>query len=507
MGRQPCCEKLGLKKGPWSVDEDRKLVTFIMRYGHSCWREVPKLAGLLRCGKSCRLRWTNYLRPDLKRGLLSDAEENLVIDLHAAIGNRWSRIAAQLPGRTDNEIKNYWNTRIKKKLRKMGIDPDSHRPLSEVVQSQSNQHKRKSSKHFMINATSSSLSEATVTSEKSTSKTDLHTLESYSKQPQETTSLSKKERLEVESREAHMRVQKMKQALIAYNSRFANSPPTVMSSPTSVITSAQKAQHEDQDDMPVIQRKTVSDNFCRTSGFQGPRRVDSLPTFPFTHVSQGSSLFLNYTNISTFGDSSYNVNHRHSESQVNNHLYSGTKPLSSQFATQYNEWNTSGVDASPSLQRPETSEWQGNASARCIAGVLMDLPSEEAIDCMWINNTVGHNESGFLHDTSSAEFSSDDTKQLVEVSPSITQTDIHSQGSSIASYSLPHPPSNWLEFSSWNPTLQQFLEDFSVHSCFSDSQIYKARDDIIATDVSSTSCTDSLCPRELQQIALMLDDV
>ncbi|PKA62729.1 Protein ODORANT1 [Apostasia shenzhenica] len=85
--------------------------------------------GLLRCGKSCRLRWTNYLRPDLKRGLLSESEENLVIDLHSQLGNRWSKIAAHLPGRTDNEIKNHWNTHIKKKLRKMGIDPLTHRPL------------------------------------------------------------------------------------------------------------------------------------------------------------------------------------------------------------------------------------------------------------------------------------------------------------------------------------------------------------------------------------------
>ena len=85
--------------------------------------------GLLRCGKSCRLRWTNYLRPDLKRGLLSDEEERTVIDLHEQLGNRWSKIASQLPGRTDNEIKNHWNTHIKKKLRKMGIDPVTHKPL------------------------------------------------------------------------------------------------------------------------------------------------------------------------------------------------------------------------------------------------------------------------------------------------------------------------------------------------------------------------------------------
>ncbi|GLU05639.1 hypothetical protein SLE2022_227280 [Rubroshorea leprosula] len=129
MGRQPCCDKLGVKKGPWTAEEDKKLINFILTNGQCCWRAVPKLAGLRRCGKSCRLRWTNYLRPDLKRGLLSEAEEQLVIDLHARLGNRWSKIAARLPGRTDNEIKNHWNTHIKKKLLKMGIDPVTHEPL------------------------------------------------------------------------------------------------------------------------------------------------------------------------------------------------------------------------------------------------------------------------------------------------------------------------------------------------------------------------------------------
>ncbi|XP_047073215.1 transcription factor MYB20-like [Lolium rigidum] len=132
MGRQPCCDKVGLKKGPWTAEEDQKLVGFILGHGQCCWRAVPKLAGLLRCGKSCRLRWTNYLRPDLKRGLLSEDEEKIVVDLHAQLGNRWSKIASHLPGRTDNEIKNHWNTHIKKKLRKIGIDPLTHKPLPDA---------------------------------------------------------------------------------------------------------------------------------------------------------------------------------------------------------------------------------------------------------------------------------------------------------------------------------------------------------------------------------------
>eukprot|EP01018_Ginkgo_biloba_P034979 Gb_38090 [translate_table: standard] len=131
MGRQPCCDKVGLKKGPWTAEEDKKLITFILNNGHCCWRAVPKLAGLLRCGKSCRLRWTNYLRPDLKRGVLSESEEQLIIELHSYLGNRWSKIAAHLPGRTDNEIKNYWNTHIKKKLRRMGIDPMTHQSIGQ----------------------------------------------------------------------------------------------------------------------------------------------------------------------------------------------------------------------------------------------------------------------------------------------------------------------------------------------------------------------------------------
>ena len=94
MGRQPCCDKLGVKRGPWTAEEDRKLINFILTNGHCCWRAVPKLAGLLRCGKSCRLRWTNYLRPDLKRGLLTDAEEQVVIDLHGKLGNRYVVIDA-----------------------------------------------------------------------------------------------------------------------------------------------------------------------------------------------------------------------------------------------------------------------------------------------------------------------------------------------------------------------------------------------------------------------------
>ncbi|KAM3407040.1 hypothetical protein ACQJBY_000846 [Aegilops geniculata] len=135
MGRHSCCYKQKLRKGLWSPEEDEKLMNHITKHGHGCWSSVPKLAGLQRCGKSCRLRWINYLRPDLKRGAFAQDEEDLIVELHAVLGNRWSQIAAQMPGRTDNEIKNLWNSSLKKKLRQKGIDPNTHKPLTEADRS------------------------------------------------------------------------------------------------------------------------------------------------------------------------------------------------------------------------------------------------------------------------------------------------------------------------------------------------------------------------------------
>lgn len=129
MGRHSCCLKQKLRKGLWSPEEDEKLFNYITRFGVGCWSSVPKLAGnfffftffstfalyqslclfnmhiilisgclinsqtlwfagLQRCGKSCRLRWINYLRPDLKRGMFSQQEEDLIISLHEVLGNR-----------------------------------------------------------------------------------------------------------------------------------------------------------------------------------------------------------------------------------------------------------------------------------------------------------------------------------------------------------------------------------------------------------------------------------
>ncbi|KAL5729016.1 hypothetical protein ACHQM5_002026 [Ranunculus cassubicifolius] len=117
MGRAPCCDKANVKKGPWSPEEDAKLKDFIEKNGTGGnWIALPQKIGLKRCGKSCRLRWLNYLRPNLKHGGFSEEEDNMICNLYISIGSRWSIIAAQLPGRTDNDIKNYWNTKLKKKL-------------------------------------------------------------------------------------------------------------------------------------------------------------------------------------------------------------------------------------------------------------------------------------------------------------------------------------------------------------------------------------------------------
>nr|KJB17873.1 hypothetical protein B456_003G021100 [Gossypium raimondii] len=115
MGRKPCCLKEGVNRGAWSVKEDQLLSNYINLHGEGQWRTLPQKAGLNRCGKSCRLRWMNYLRPGIKRGNISPDEEDLIIRLHRLLGNRWSLIAGRLPGRTDNEIKNYWNTILSKK--------------------------------------------------------------------------------------------------------------------------------------------------------------------------------------------------------------------------------------------------------------------------------------------------------------------------------------------------------------------------------------------------------
>jgi transcription factor MYB, plant len=105
-----------MKKGPWMPEEDLVLVSYIHEHGPTKWRNVAASTGLMRCSKSCRLRWTNYLRPGIRRGNFTPREERVIVHLHSLLGNRWAAIASHLPQRTDNDIKNYWNTHLKKKL-------------------------------------------------------------------------------------------------------------------------------------------------------------------------------------------------------------------------------------------------------------------------------------------------------------------------------------------------------------------------------------------------------
>ncbi|PNT72738.1 hypothetical protein BRADI_2g48521v3 [Brachypodium distachyon] len=107
MGRSPCCDKGSVKRGPWSPEEDAVLRSFVQRFSNAGnWLTLPHKAGLNRCGKSCRLRWLNYLRPSLRHGGFTKEEDNLILSLYGEIGSKWSVIAARLPSRTGNDVKN-----------------------------------------------------------------------------------------------------------------------------------------------------------------------------------------------------------------------------------------------------------------------------------------------------------------------------------------------------------------------------------------------------------------
>nr|ABU93236.1 R2R3 Myb-like protein [Triticum aestivum] len=116
-----------LKRGPWTAEEDMLLVDYISKHGEGRWNSLARCAGLRRTGKSCRLRWLNYLRPDVRRGNITPEEQLLILDLHSRWGNRWSKIAQRLPGRTDNEVKNYWRTRVQKHAKQLHCDVNSDR--------------------------------------------------------------------------------------------------------------------------------------------------------------------------------------------------------------------------------------------------------------------------------------------------------------------------------------------------------------------------------------------
>ncbi|XP_006349850.1 transcription factor MYB108-like [Solanum tuberosum] len=114
-----------LRRGSWTVEEDYILMNYISHHGEGRWNSLSRCAGLKRTGKSCRLRWLNYLRPNVRHGNITLEEQLLILQLHFRWGNRWSKIAEHLPGRTDNEIKNYWRTRVQKHAKQLKCDVNS----------------------------------------------------------------------------------------------------------------------------------------------------------------------------------------------------------------------------------------------------------------------------------------------------------------------------------------------------------------------------------------------
>ncbi|KAJ8446068.1 hypothetical protein Cgig2_017570 [Carnegiea gigantea] len=148
-----------VRKGPWTMEEDLILMNYIANHGEGVWNSLAKAAGLKRTGKSCRLRWLNYLRPDVRRGNITPEEELLIMELHAKWGNRWSKIVKHLPGRTDNEIKNYWRTKIQKHINKHRAESStSSRHSSTDHHNHHKQHEQASSSQISNDSTTNNYS-------------------------------------------------------------------------------------------------------------------------------------------------------------------------------------------------------------------------------------------------------------------------------------------------------------------------------------------------------------